>query len=83
MKYGIAGSLESNDCLISVKPSKERTILVESIVYEQFGHLIEQVINETLDDLNVKNIYVKCDDKGALDYTIKARLKTAIRRAMI
>jgi citrate lyase subunit gamma (acyl carrier protein) len=83
MKFGIAGSLESNDCLISVKPSKERVILIESIVYEQFGHLIEKVIKETLDELKVDTIYVKCDDKGALDYTIKARLKTAIRRAMI
>ena len=35
---------------------------------------------DTLNDLNIKNLKVFCNDKGALDYTIKARLLTAMRR---
>ncbi len=79
---GIAGSLESNDCLITVKPTtKERVIEIDSIVKAQFGEAIEQVINKTLDELKAKNTHVICNDKGALDYTIKARLTTAIERS--
>ena len=29
---------------------------------------------------NIKNVKVVCQDKGALDYTIKARLVTALTR---
>ena len=35
---------------------------------------------DTLNEYNIKNIKVECQDKGALDYTIKARLQTALRR---
>ena len=80
MKIGVAGSLESNDALITVTPSNEVEIEIESIVYDFFHEQIEQVITETLDELNIKNLKVVCKDKGALDYTIRARLITAIER---
>jgi citrate lyase gamma subunit len=38
------------------------------------------VIERTLKDLNQEQIDVVCIDKGALDYTIKARLITALHR---
>lgn len=80
MKIGIAGSLESNDCLITVYEQKGREIKVESIVYEQFGEAIYQVVEAVLDELKINDIFVSVNDKGALDYTIKARLKTALKR---
>ena len=80
MKIGVAGSLESNDALITVTKSNKIEIEIESIVYEFFHEQIEQVIRETLNDLNVKNLKVVIRDKGALDYTIRARLITAIER---
>ena len=36
MKIGIAGSLESNDALITVKSSDKTEIIIESIVYDFF-----------------------------------------------
>ena len=33
------------------------------------------------DTLQVKNVIVKAQDKGALDYTIRARIETAVKRA--
>ena len=80
MKIGVAGSLESNDALITVTPSNEREIEIESIVYDFFHEQIEQVIIDTLNDLGKENVKVSCKDKGALDYTIRARLITAIER---
>lgn len=80
MKIGVAGTLESNDAMVTVKDAKELKIVVNSIVYDFFGEQIEKVIRDTLEKLNIRNIEVECNDKGALDYTIKARLITAIQR---
>ncbi len=80
MKIFSAGTFESNDCLISVKEDSKLTIEIKSIVYDQFKDQIEKVIKDTLNELNISTIYVSCNDKGALDYTIKARLITAIQR---
>ena len=80
MKIGVCGSLESNDALITVKPSVSQEIVIKSIVYDFFHEQIEQVIKETLKEVNKENLSVLCEDKGALDYTIKSRLLTAIKR---
>lgn len=80
MKIGVAGSLESNDALITVKPSDKQEIQIQSIVYDFFHEQIEKVIKDTLKDLGKENLSVVCQDKGALDYTIRARLITAISR---
>lgn len=82
-KVAKAGTLESNDIFIMVSPNDNGTIDIEleSIVMKQFGEQIMKVIEETLKDLGVKSITVKAQDKGALDYTIKARVETAIARA--
>jgi citrate lyase subunit gamma (acyl carrier protein) len=80
MKIGVAGSLESNDALITVTENDKIEIEIESIVYDFFHEQIEKVIIETLKELNIDNLKVVIRDKGALDYTIKARLITAIER---
>ncbi|MCM1043200.1 MAG: citrate lyase acyl carrier protein [Corallococcus sp.] len=80
MKRGIAGSLESNDALITVKESNTLSLTVKSIVYDFFHKQIEKVIYDTLKEAGISNLEVICEDKGALDYTIKARLLTAIKR---
>lgn len=80
MKIGIAGTLESNDTMITVKEADGVKITVNSIVYDFFGEQIEEVIQNTLKELKITEIEVNCIDKGALDYTIKARLLTAIQR---
>lgn len=80
MKRAIAGSLESNDALITVKESDELSVSVRSIVEDFFGDQIEKVIYDTLAEQGVSKVEVTCEDKGALDYTIKARLLTALAR---
>ena len=80
MKVGVAGSVESNDVLITVQPADTLTIEITSIVDAFFHDQIEKVIIDTLNERNINNVKVVCQDKGALDYTIKARLVTALTR---
>lgn len=80
MKIGIAGSKESNDCLVTVKESKTTNIIIDSIVAAFFYDQIKTVVEETLKELNVQDVTVIIEDKGALDYTIKSRLISAIKR---
>ncbi|WP_346915931.1 citrate lyase acyl carrier protein [Clostridium sp.] len=82
-KISKAGTLESNDIYVIIMPNEEGGIAIEleSMVMKQFGADIEKAIRETLDTLEVKNAIVKAQDKGALDYTIRARVETAVKRA--
>ncbi|MBU1145408.1 MAG: citrate lyase acyl carrier protein [Firmicutes bacterium] len=80
MKIGIAGTLESSDVMITVKTSQELKVTIHSAVDDFFHDQIEKVIFDTLKELNINKIDVLCEDKGALDYTIKSRLITAIKR---
>lgn len=82
-KISKAGTVESNDIYIVMMPSLEGGIdlELESIVIKQFGDDIKTVILQTLEELGVENAIVKAHDKGALDYTIKARVETAVKRA--
>lgn len=81
-KKATAGSLESSDVQVLVEPNESGIELeIESVVFNQFGQEIEKVVRELLDDFNVSNIKIHINDKGAVDYVIKARLETALRRA--
>ncbi|ABR49539.1 citrate lyase acyl carrier protein [Alkaliphilus metalliredigens QYMF] len=79
-----AGTMESNDIYIMVQPKDDGGIIIdlESIVMDQFGKQIRQVIEQTLMELEIKNIHMIAKDRGALDYTIKARVETAVKRGM-
>jgi citrate lyase subunit gamma (acyl carrier protein) len=78
-----AGTLESNDIYIMVQPKDGGIeINLESIVMVQFGKQIERVIRETLENLSIENALVVDKDRGALDYTIRARVEAAIKRAV-
>ena len=74
-----AGTFESSDCLIHVSPHASTKITIESVVMEQFGEAIHRVLSATLAEFGVTNVLVECCDKGALDYTIKSRLETALK----
>jgi len=80
MKVGTAGSKESNDCFVTVKESDKTDIIIESIVGAFFYDQIKATVEEALKELNVNNVIVVVEDKGALDYTIKSRLTSAIKR---
>lgn len=84
IKPARAGTMESNDIYIMVYPKEEGGIVIdlESIVIKQFGKQIRKIILETIKELEIRDIYVLAKDRGALDYTIQARVETAIKRAV-
>ena len=82
MKLGMCGSMESNDCIITLKEngSNKNNITINSIVDDFFHEQIEKVILDVLEEKRINGVDVECNDKGALDFTIRARLITAIER---
>ena len=80
-REALAGTLESNDVLVRVAPSETLMIDVKSSVLAQFGSQIRQVVTETLDKLGVTEGMVWVDDKGALDFAIRARVQGAVLRS--
>lgn len=83
VKNAIAGSLESNDIRVMIVANDGAGIEIEleSVVEKQFGRQIRKVILETLEKLQMDNVKVIATDRGALDYTIRARVACAAYRA--
>lgn len=83
IKSSIAGTMESSDIMITIEPSSGGIELeLKSQVEKQFGRQIRSVILKTLSELGVESAKVTAVDKGAMDCTIQARLKTAVHRSV-
>ena len=84
--FATAGMLESCDALISVEPVEPGagiTIELISSVKKQYGKHIECLTKEFILEQGFEDIKVKIEDKGAWDYTLRARLRTALERSEI
>jgi citrate lyase subunit gamma (acyl carrier protein) len=80
-----AGTLESADILITIaltEPGTGLQIDLVSPTMKQYGAMIRQVIEKVLTSNGIADAMVHANDKGALDYTIEARMQTAIDRAV-
>lgn len=82
-KLATCGTMESSDIMITIEKSTDDKIQIdlESIVFKQYGKQIREVVLNTVNDLGITSAKITVIDKGALDCTIKARVKTAIFRA--
>lgn len=82
-KPAIAGTMESSDAMISIEPNRDKGIRIEieSNVKEIFGHAIEASVRDVLRKFDVRNGQILVRDRGALDFTIRARMACAICRA--
>lgn len=77
-----AGSPEKGDVLVMIEPGQGGIELkISSNVIHQFGRRIRQVVLETLERLEVRDAKVVLEDKGALDFVLKARVECAVFRA--
>lgn len=82
VRDAVAGTLESNDVLVSITPGKGRLeVEVDSIVLEQFGEKIREAALAAAHETGVTDAHIALQDRGALDCTIRARVETALRRA--
>ena len=81
-KPAVAGTLESSDCQIVIRPNPGQGIDIEleSDVKLMFGDSILETARQVLADLDVREAAVEIRDKGALDCVIKSRMQCAVCR---
>nr|WP_321502246.1 citrate lyase acyl carrier protein [uncultured Dethiosulfovibrio sp.] len=80
VKTAVAGSMESNDAMVTVEPGVGVSVTMESVVMAQFGRAIEDSVLSVLRDMGVSDCSVTVRDRGALDCTIRARVEAAVLR---
>lgn len=82
-KPAMAGTLESSDVQITLRPNPGQGIVIQlqSDVKILFGDAIEATVREVLNQFQVTDALVDVNDKGALDFAIRARMECAICRA--
>lgn len=84
LKSAQAGTVESSDILIMLAPATPGTgVKVELVspTMQQYGKHIINLITTILVEHGIHDVQVHANDRGALDYTIKARVITALERA--
>ena len=79
-KVASAGTMESSDAYVEIEPAAGLDITLESVVGQQFGDSILQVVREVLADKGVENAKIRVVDRGALECVIRARVETAVLR---
>ena len=79
-KQAKAGSFESSDLLVIISDGDGINVEINSIVQNQFGLQIRNLVMAIIDEYQLENVNVLIQDRGALDYAIKARMETAIKR---
>lgn len=82
-KPAVAGTLESSDVQITLRPNPGQGIQInlQSDVKAMFGDAIEATVRNVLAEFDVKDALVDVNDKGALDFAIRARMECAVCRA--
>lgn len=80
VKSASAGTMESSDAYVEIEPAEDLQIQLESVVQQQFGDEIRNVVEEMLRENGVQKANVRIIDRGALECVIRARVETAILR---
>ena len=80
LKSASAGTMESSDVYVQIEPAQGLEIQLESVVYNQFGDAIREVVADVLKEQGVENAAVRIVDRGALECVIRARVETAVLR---
>ena len=80
IKSASAGTMESSDVYVEIEPADSLEVQLESVVQEQFGEDIRNVVRQVLSECGVEKANVRVIDRGALDCVIRARVETAIVR---
>ena len=81
-KQASAGTLESSDVMVTLKPACEPgiQISISSKLAYQYGESMEKTVREVMHEFDITDALVELEDKGALDCVIRARVETAVLR---
>lgn len=80
VKCASAGTMESSDVYVEIEPAEGLDIQLESVVKQQFGDAIVEVVSQVLKEQEIEKANVRVVDRGALECVIRARVETAILR---
>lgn len=80
IKSAVAGTMESSDAYVEIEPAEGLQIQLESVVAQQFGDAIREVVKDVLSQQGVDNARIRVVDRGALECVLRARIETAIVR---
>ena len=80
VKSAVAGTMESSDAYVEIEPAEGLQIQLESVVAQQFGQAIKDVVRDVLAQQGVENAKIRVVDRGALECVLRARIETAIVR---
>lgn len=74
----------SDDAIITVDLHTSNGVIIniKSTVLHMFKKHIENAVKSVVLEFNLKNITINVDDYGALDFVIKARTRSAIKKAI-
>ena len=80
-KLATAGTMESSDAYVEIEPGNGQIqVTLESVVAQQFGDAIREVVMEVLQEQEVNSANVRVVDRGALECVLRARVETAVLR---
>ena len=83
-KAGIAGTMESSDVMVTVRPADTTgiSIAIESKVAAQYGDEMRETVLGVMNDFGIESAEVELRDRGAMDCVIRARTQAAVCRAL-
>ena len=80
-KLATAGTMESSDAYVEIEPGNGQIqVTLESVVAQQFGDAIREVVMDVLHEQKVDSANVRVVDRGALECVLRARVETAVLR---
>ncbi len=80
-----AGLDERGDVIVCLSPGRENSgiqIDMESTLMSMFGDQIRASALEVVEGYGLTDLKLTIRDQGALDYAIRARVQTAVERAV-
>lgn len=83
-KQASAGTLESSDVMVTLKPNEASGIRVSisgKMAYP-YGDSMEATVRGVMDEFGITDAVVELEDKGALDCVIRARTQAAVCRSL-
>ena len=78
----VVGSASKGDCIVQVTRSSKTAVKIETGNEALFIEGLHAVVEETLAALGSPKVSVDVEERGALDYVIRARVEAAVRSVL-
>ncbi len=79
---GTSGYIRKGDAKVTVElAGKDIEVIVHSKLKQMFERHIKQAVKQVLHEEGIHGAKVLVEDEGALDFAIRARTRTAVRRS--